>query len=297
MGIFKVATDRPSAFTADLLRDYSLEITAKDEPVLAQARVLLPAETVVSVTYLPGETMEARISAAAEVRRLGLTPMPHISARRIPFSDDLQRFLASLSAKAAVDRVFIVAGDCDEPQGPFEDALAVIRGGRLKDHGVRMVGIGGYPEGHPRIPQDKLWRAMADKTAALAEMGLECEIITQFSFDADPVLHWLAQLRASGVQAPVRIGLPGPASVGTLLRFAMRCGVGVSSKVMTKYGASIGRALSPAGPDKLTQSLIEQLSPAVHGEVRAHFYPFGGVVRTAEWARDYAAQDQTQQVK
>ncbi len=282
--MIRTAVFEPSPAGVDFLRGYSLEITAKDTPKLGEIASLMPAGSVVSITYLPGETMEARVAAAVRLRQLGLTPMPHLSARRLSSALELQDFLRRLAAEAAIDRVFVVAGDCDQPQGPFEDALAVLRHANLATHGVKLVGIGGYPEGHPSISHDKLQRALIDKTNFLAAEGLDCEVVTQFSFDATAVLDWLGAIRSAGVSAPVRVGLPGPANVATLLRFAARCGVGVSTRVMAKYGASITQALNSAGPDHLAAALSGGLSPAVHGEVGAHFYPFGGLLKSVAWA-------------
>jgi methylenetetrahydrofolate reductase (NADPH) len=118
-------------------------------------------------------------------------------------------------------------------------------------------------------------------------MGHDFAVVTQFGFDAEPILAWLAQLREANVHGLVRVGVPGPANVKTLLRFAARCGVGASTKVMSKYGVSITRLLTTAGPDALIEDLARGLSPARHGEVLLHFYPFGGLKTTAEWVRDY----------
>src|SRR3546814_16185401 len=85
--------------------------------------------------------------------------------------------------------------------GPYEDALAVIRSGLLDRAGIGTVGISGYPEGHPDIGREKLDQAMKDKIAALAEQGKRVEIMTQFAFDADAILDWLARIRRDGVAA------------------------------------------------------------------------------------------------
>jgi methylenetetrahydrofolate reductase (NADPH) len=182
----------------------------------------------------------------------------------------------------------VVAGDLATPAGPYFDALAVIKSGLLGKYGVRNVGISGYPEGHPDFSTQKLWQALRDKRQALTDLGHSYDIVTQFGFDAKPVLDWLAELRDSGVTAPVRIGVPGPASVKTLLRFAARCGVGASASVMAKYGVSIAKLLNTAGPDALVAELAGSLDPARHGEVFMHLYPFGGLTKTAQWVRDFS---------
>lgn len=266
------------------LHDYSLEITGSDVVRLSEARGDMPAGTAVSITYLPGNDVDALAVVAAHVRQLGLTPVPHISARRLRSQGELLRFLGRLRDEAAVDRVFVVAGDPPKPLGPYRDALAVIESGVLAEYGIRHVGIAGYPEGHPQIETTILDVAMRAKLAAISAAGQSAEIVSQFAFDGETVLDWLARLRAFGVDAPVRIGLPGPASVQSLLRFAARCGVGASAKVMSKYGVSLGRLMNTATPDALAATLARGVDPALHGSVKAHLYPFGGIAKATAWA-------------
>jgi methylenetetrahydrofolate reductase (NADH) len=275
---------------ADLLNNYSIEMTAKDVAHLEQAADVIPKGTKIPVTFLPGETFEMRIAAARRVKELGFLPIPHISARRLSSQAELEGYLAGLQREVGTDHAFVVAGDPPQPMGPYEDALSIIRSGLLGQYGIRRVGISGYPEGHPEIGNEKLWQAMRDKRIAIQERGHDFAVVTQFSFDAEPVLAWLEQVRAAGVQATVRVGVPGPASVKRLLAFAARCGVGASTKVMAKYGLSITKLLSTAGPDQIVQEYAARLDPAKHGDVLLHFYPFGGLRATAEWVRDARAK-------
>jgi methylenetetrahydrofolate reductase (NADPH) len=262
-------------------------MTAKDIDKLEEAAPLLPKGTQISVTYLPNEDIPGRIRAAAMLRRLGFEPVPHISARRVTSVAELEGFLDSLATEAKINRAFVIAGDPPQPEGPYEDALAVIKSGLLSKYGITRVGISGYPEGHPDISNETLWQAMKDKKAALESQGLDYFIMTQFGFDAAPVFSWLKGVRAAGVDKTVRIGVAGPATVKTLLRFAARCGVGASAKVMSKYGVSITKLLTTAGPDPIIKELATGLIPETHGDVQIHFYPFGGLVKTAEWVRDF----------
>ena len=273
----------------DLLDDYSLEMTGKDIDALDEAADAIAPGTRISIAYLPNEDSASRVAAARAVRRLGFVPVPHISARRLKSQSELEVFLDALQTEAEVDRVFVVAGDPPRPEGPYEDALAVIRSGVLAGRGIGGIGISGYPEGHPDISDDKLWHALFAKHAALNELGLATTIVTQFGFDPDPVLNWLERVRQNGLHATVRVGVAGPASVKTLLRFAARCGVGASAKVMGKYGVSLTRLLGTAGPDPIIKDLAAALHAQVHGQVRLHFYPFGGLGKTARWVQDFCA--------
>jgi methylenetetrahydrofolate reductase (NADPH) len=275
---------------ADLLNNYSIEMTAKDVAHLEQAADVIPKGTKIPVTFLPGETFEMRIAAAKRVKELGFLPIPHISARRLSSQEELEGYLSGLQREVGTDHAFVVAGDPPQPMGPYEDALSIIRSGLLAKYGIRRDGISGYPEGHPEIGNEKLWQAMRDKQIAIQERGHDFAVVTQFSFDAEPVLNWLEQVRAAGVQATVRVGIPGPASVKRLLAFAARCGVGASTKVMSKYGLSITKLLSTAGPDQIVEEYAERLDRAKHGDVLLHFYPFGGLRATAEWVRDARAK-------
>jgi methylenetetrahydrofolate reductase (NADPH) len=277
---------QPSA-VARLVEGYSLEMTAKDVDALEQAAHLIPPGTSISVTYLPGDRLDSRVAAVKRVQALGFVPMPHFSARRMGSEEEFLEYLTLLECEVGIQKAFVVAGDPPVPQGPYEDALAVIRTGLLVRHGVRTVGISGYPEGHPQISDEKLWTALREKHDAIVAMGQQVEIITQFGFDPEPVLSWLDRVRDMGIEAPVKIGVPGPASVKTLIRFAARCGVGASSKVMSKYGISITQLLKSAGPNKLLAEFAEELDPSRYGEVVVHFYPFGGLARTADYAAGY----------
>ncbi len=274
---------------ATLVATYSIEMTAKDGDALRDAKDLIAQGTSVSITFLAGETAPARVAAAKQARSYGFHPRPHISARRLASAEELETFLADLAAQAQIDRAFVVAGDVGQPAGPYFDALAVIKSGLLGKHGVRHVGISGYPKGHPNFSEAVLWQALRDKHQALTDLGHSYDIVTQFGFDAKPVLDWLKKLRDAGIVAPVRVGVPGPASVKTLLRFAARCGVGASASVMAKYGVSITKLVTTAGPDALITELAGGIDPAQHGEVFLHLYPFGGLAKSAQWVRDFAA--------
>lgn len=274
----------------DLLEGYSLEITAKDAADLPLVADKLPRDTRISVTFLPKEDPAKRLGAVRGVIDNGLRPVPHISARRITSTSELESYLGALAEMDATEEVFVVAGDSDSPMGPFEDALAVIRSGVLERFGVKHVGIGGYPDGHPKIDDAKLWTALCGKTAAIRDQGMSASILTQFGFDTDPVLRWLESLRGTGITAPVRLGVPGPASAGTLIRFAARCGVGASTSVMKKYGLSLTKLMQPAGPDKYVDALGMSLRADRLGDVGLHFYPFGGLEATVNWIDGYARQ-------
>ncbi|GAA5004774.1 methylenetetrahydrofolate reductase [Streptomyces hyderabadensis] len=285
-----VSTASPAVSTS-LLEDFSLEMTGKDVPKLEEAAGLIPRGTRVNITFLGTEDLRMRLDAARAVKRLGFTPVPHISARRLGSQADFVQFLAALQADGTGADVFTVGGDPTRPEGPYEDSLALIESGLLARYGVKGVGIGGYPEGHPAIADDVLWAALRDKGAALAAQGLQGSVITQFGFDVDPVLAWVEQVRGLGITLPIRIGVPGPAGVRRLMAFAARFGVGTSASIAKKYGLSITNLMGTAGPDRFLRALAEGHEPARHGDVKIHFYTFGGLKATSEWIAQFRKDD------
>jgi methylenetetrahydrofolate reductase (NADPH) len=260
-------------------------MTGKDAPELSGAAALLPAGTRMNVTFLASEDLSLRLAAARAVREAGLRPVPHIAARRLGSASELEQVLTALEAEGLSERVFVIGGDPSTPHGPYGSALDVIRSGILVEHGVREVGIGGYPEGHPDISDELLWTALRKKTEALREQGLATSIITQFGFDEAPILAWLTRVRELGIDVPVRIGVPGPTNVKRLLGFARRFGVASSAGIVRKYGLSMTNLIGNAGPDRLLENLADGYRADVHGDVRVHLYTFGGLEATAQWTR------------
>jgi len=269
-----------------ILDGYSIEMTVKELDALDAAAPLILPDTPISVPFLPGEDIDERVRAAAHIRALGFEPMPHLSARRIKSVDELRLVITRAAAEAGAKRALIVAGDPSKPEGPFEDTLQMLRTGIFEEAGFVAVAIGGHPEGHPVVAKSVLWDFMCRKIEEIEQRGMVPLIVTQFAFDARIHLDWLEELRARGIEAPVRIGVPGPAGIKRLIRYAAFCGVGASAAVLRKYGISLGRLIGSAGPDRMVDDLRLGLWPE-HGRVRLHFYPFGGLRPTMEWIEAY----------
>jgi len=263
-------------------RDFSLEATRPNANEIASLAAILPAGTRVYLTAVPTADTRGQIAAAAALRKAGLEPVAHIAARRIASTKRLSELIAGLRGEADMRRLLIIGGDVDL-SGPFPDALAVIQHGGLREAGFEEIGIGGYPEGHPRIPLGRLEAALDQKIAAARAAGLRVYVVSQFSFSAERILTWLTQLRACGIALPVKIGLAGPASLTGLLRFAKRCGVAASLRGMMS-GAGSG-LIGHAGPGPI----IEALAAAGDLGATPHYFSFGGSVKTARYACEAAA--------
>jgi len=89
-------------------------------------------------------------------------------------------------------------------------------------------------------------------------------------------------LRAKDIACPVKVGIAGPATVATLAKFAVRCGIGASLRALARGHTAFARILAEAGPDALIGALVAEEDPSspIDG---LHVFTFGGVRRTAEW--------------
>lgn len=264
-------------------QQFSIETTRPSGEEIAAFAEILPRATEVYFSAVPTITPRDIVAAATAVRRSGLEPVVHIAARRFGAAADLQDLLARLHGEADVRRLLVIGGDV-EGTGAFPDALAVIQKGRLREAGIKEIGIAAYPEGHPRIASGRLEAALDEKIAAATAQGLRVHIVSQFSFSPERILAWLKQLRAGGIARPVKVGMAGPTSVPALIRYARRCGVASSLRGLVS-GAGAG-LVGHAGPDRILATLraAEGL-----GECMPHYFSFGGTIETARYACEASA--------
>jgi methylenetetrahydrofolate reductase (NADPH) len=271
-----------AARLAALMRDYSLEATLPGKAELAELRGVVPPRIGIYSSNPPRGSHVQLAAIAADIRAAGFEPVPHIAARTYENAADLDDFLARIRGDAGAEEVLVIAGDRDAPAGPYADAQAVLESGLLQRHGIRRIGISGYPDGHPKIGEEELWRALQAKLAVARRDDLTVHIVTQFCLEAERILAWLHLVRARGVDVPVRIGLAGPTSMRSLMRFALRCGVRASLKGM--FNPKAMQLMGDTAPDDIIAALADSGDMAALGEVSLHFYSFGGLVNTGRWA-------------
>jgi methylenetetrahydrofolate reductase (NADPH) len=291
MSAAALKTEAPAAPSlAALLARASIEVTTRDDTVIDTLPSLFPAGIDVHVTFLPGDDYPRQTHTCVRVRQAGFNPIPHMPARGYEDGTILERHLSKLAEFAQVSRVLAIGGDVDKPRGPFPAVLDMLKTGLLPKYGVTSVLLAGHPEGHPAASDLIMLEALADKIAFVRGEGLEAQIVTQFGFEADPILDWMRRIRAQGIDAPVRLGVAGPASTTSLIKFAMRCGVGNSLRALRTRGAAIGKLLGETRPDDLLRALAAGWTDTAVGAVSGiHFYIFGGAARTAKWQRELVA--------
>jgi methylenetetrahydrofolate reductase (NADPH) len=280
-------TDEVAAI-ADLMRGFSVEATRPSvDDVAALAAIVAPG-THVYISAVAHRPLAEIGESAARLRLAGLEPVPHLAVRNFADAAELETFLAQLRDEADVRQLLVIAGDRDQPVGELRRAVDVIDAGILRRYGIHRIGIAGYPDGHPRIPQQDLDVALADKIATAEAVGIGVHIVTQFCFAPQTILAWVRRLRSFGMEHPVRIGLAGPTNLSTLLRYAQRCGVRASAQALARQTGLMRQLFAMSAPDPLVRALAEARANGLTGEIAPHFFSFGGIARSARWAQAVA---------
>jgi methylenetetrahydrofolate reductase (NADPH) len=275
-----ISTDEERLRIPALLAGASLELSSRDPGEIDACADLLMPGTAVYISMPPGQTYDGTVALAARLRHAGFRPVPHFAARRIASVEALDEYLKRVAGEAGVDSALVIGGDSDRASGPFDSSLALLETGLFQRYGIVHVGVAGYPEGHPRIPASALETGLAAKKSLARRAGLDLQVVTQFCFESEPVLSWAAGIQGRGL--PVRVGLAGPASLPRLLRYAVLCGIGNSVRALKARPQAITRLLVEAGPEVVVRELARRGGAPIAG---AHFFCFGGLVRTARWLR------------
>ncbi len=269
--------------------DWSIEVTPTGATKIESFRDCLTPGTTVNVTFLPGSDPMDTIAVAERLHNDGMKPVPHLAARSLRDADQLDELLTAFTSKAGVTEVLCIGGGVDSPVGAFSSTMEVLDTGLIQKHGIRSIGVAGHPEGSPDISDDEIVEALAAKNELAKRDGLDIYIETQFCFEADIVLAWEKSVRDAGNTLPIRIGIPGPATIKTLFRFAQISGIGPSMRFISKQARNVAKLMTVQSPHLLLEGLAEGMANDEACLIKHfHFYPFGGFAKTAAYAKAIA---------
>jgi methylenetetrahydrofolate reductase (NADPH) len=273
--------------SADFLKLASIEMTAKQLDKLPVVAQHLPQGSNIFIALLDAGDIEGQVALASAIQKAGFNAIPHVPARFVKDEGDLESRLAAFH-NAGVTQALALGGGAPQPIGKFDAAIQLLHTGLFEKHGFKRIGIAGHPEGNPDITkihgEAVLLAALREKQAWLKEKNIEGFIATQFLFDAEPLAIWARDLRAAGIDLPLYVGIPGPATIKTLVRYAAMCGVGHSARFIRKQALNITKLLTVSEPTEFIQQLarlhFEKPDLKIAGP---HMYPFGGYDKLFTW--------------
>ena len=269
--------------------NWSIEVTPNGATKIDSFADCLAPGTTVNVTFLPGSDPMDTVAVAQRLHNDGMNPVPHLAARSLKDTDQLDALLSAFTQKADVSEVLVIGGGVDNPVGQFASSIEVLNTGLIQKYGINHIGVAGHPEGSPDISDEEIVEALGLKNDLARRDGLNLYIETQFCFEADIVLAWEKSIRDAGNNLPIRVGIPGPATIKTLLRFAQVSGIGPSMRFIAKQAKNVAKLMTVQSPHILLDDLAEGMAADKDCMIKHfHFYPFGGFAKTAAYAQAIA---------
>jgi methylenetetrahydrofolate reductase (NADPH) len=252
-----------------------------EERVLA----VVPREVTITVTASPRRGIDATIDLAERLGRQGYQVVPHISARLIRDDEHLREVLARVAAIGRRE-IFVIAGDAKEQAGQFPDSVSLLTALMTEPHGMREIGVTGYPQRHSFIDDDLTIQAMWDKRR------IATYIVSNLCFDPRVVKRWIGRVRRRGVQLPIHIGLAGVADPAKLLRISTRIGVVDSARFLRGHSNWFVRMVQPGGydPGRFTTGLLPDLAMPDRKIAGLHVFTFNEIEPTERWRQETLAQ-------
>lgn len=227
----------------------SLEITTRNAVPAAVAY------DEIFITWLPTEGKDAIIAKTAELRGLGLKPVPHIAALKIKDAAEAHALATALAPHT--HKAFFIRGGGPQ-EGAFATVAALLATGAFRDF---EIGIAGFPDGNGPLSYESAMEILRGKAASARF------VVTQWSLNEPAIRRFLDES-----PLPVYLGVPNRCSLRQLLRFAAVCGVENSIKAALGNPANLARFMLGFDPGHIVQAF--QGHPHL---AKIHVYAFGNL--------------------
>ncbi|MEM8555755.1 MAG: methylenetetrahydrofolate reductase [Pseudomonadota bacterium] len=277
---------------AQFLMGASMEVMPRTAAKVANFAETLPLGTRVYIAHIDGTPIEDMVATAARLRAEGMEPMPHFPARIIADRNTLVDWIARYQGEADVRQALVLAGGVAKPVGEYHASMQLLDTGAFDAAGFTHLFVAGHPEGNrdidPNGGEASVMEAARWKSEFAKRTDAHMAMVTQFAFEAEPIIAWADRLAAAGVDLPIHVGLAGPAKLQTLIKFAVACGVGPSLKVLQKRARDVTKLLTPFEPTEVAARLADhQVAHPETAIVGAHMFPLGGIAASATWLADH----------
>ena len=276
----------------NFLNDFSIEVTPNAAKKINQFSDYLSPGTLVYIAHIEGTPIEETVETAKKITNQGFKAMPHFPARIIKDRNMLGDWIARYQNEAGVENALLIAGGANKPYGDFDSSIQLIESELFDKAGFKKLHIAGHPEGSKEIDPDgsttNVDEALSWKNEFSKRTDASMAITTQFCFDSNSVIEWTNNIKKSGIDIPVHIGIAGPAKLQTLLRYSMECGVGASIKILQKRAKDITKLLLPYKPTQIISELAEYKASNPDFNIeKVHFFPLGGVKQVSKFVQEH----------
>ena len=265
------------------LSSYSIETTPNVYNKYEGFSNFLSKNHDVYITYLPDENANNVIDTAKKLKLEGYEVIPHLPARTIIDQVELEKYIGELANESGCSKILIIGGGGNQA-GSISSTMDVLKSDLLSKFNYKHVGVAGHPEGSPDISSQNLDIAIKEKNNFAKNVDFKMYIATQFFFEAKSLIDWEKHLDSLGNNLPIHAGIPGPASIKTLINYARSCGIGNSLRFISKQAFNLTKLATLSTPDKLIYDLANYIHTNNSSNLQnIHFYAFGGMKKTADW--------------
>ena len=275
----------------NFLDGFSIEVTPRAAAKIDNFADLIPKGTLIYIAHIEGTPIEEMVATAKKINEQGFSPMPHFPARIIKDKNVLQDWISKYQNEANVKNGLLIAGGANKPYGEYDSSIQLIESELFDKANFQNLHIAGHPEGSMDIDPDgstkNVDQALSWKHEFSKRTDAKMAITTQFSFDADSVISGANNLKKSGIDIPIHIGIAGPAKLQTLLKYSIECGVGASIKIIQKRAMDLTKLLLPYKPTTIITDLANYKAnnPSFNIE-KVHFFPLGGVKQVSDFVKE-----------
>ena len=275
----------------NFLDGFSIEVTPRAAAKIDNFAELIPKGTLIYVAHIEGTPIDEMVATAKKINEQGFSPMPHFPARIIKDKNVLRDWISEYQNEANVKNGLLIAGGANKPYGEYDSSIQLIESELFDKANFQNLHIAGHPEGSMDIDPDgstkNVDQALSWKNEFSKRTDAKMAITTQFSFDADSVISWANNLKKSGIDIPIHIGIAGPAKLQTLLKYSIECGVGASIKIIQKRAMDLTKLLLPYKPTTIITDLANYKAnnPSFNIE-KVHFFPLGGVKQVSDFVKE-----------
>ena len=275
----------------NFLDGFSIEVTPRAAAKIDNFAELIPKGTLIYIAHIEGTPIDEMVATAKKINEQGFSPMPHFPARIIKDKNVLQDWISKYQNEANVKNGLLIAGGANKPYGEYDSSIQLIESELFDKADFQNLHIAGHPEGSIDIDPDgstkNVDQALSWKNEFSKRTDAKMAITTQFSFDADSVIRWANNVKKSGIDIPIHIGIAGPAKLQTLLRYSIECGVGASIKIIQKRAMDLTKLLLPYKPTNIITELATHKAnnPSFNIE-KVHFFPLGGIKQVSDFIKE-----------
>ena len=275
----------------NFLDGFSIEVTPRAAAKIDNFAELIPKGTLIYIAHIEGTPIDEMVATAKKINEQGFSPMPHFPARIIKDKNNLQEWISKYQDEANVKNGLLIAGGANKPYGEYDSSIQLIESELFDKADFQNLHIAGHPEGSMDIDPDGSTKivdqALSWKNEFSKRTDAKMAITTQFSFDADSVIRWANNVKESGIDIPIHIGIAGPAKLQTLLRYSIECGVGASIKIIQKRAMDLTKLLLPYKPTNIITELATHKAnnPSFNIE-KVHFFPLGGIKQVSDFIKE-----------